>query len=314
MGKMIDLTGQRFGRLVVIKKDEDAVKTRGAYWICKCDCGTEKSILSNALRYGLTQSCGCYNKEINSKPKEIQGMVGKRFGKLTVIRREGTHISAGGQKKPTWLCQCDCGNKTIVITGDLNSGHTKSCGCMPTKIRGDGLIDLTGKRFGKLVVIERADDYTYYNSAVPAWLCLCDCGNLKVVQGGNLRNGAVKHCGCDKQASKEENKVAVFLKDNNIKFMREYSFKDLIGRGGRRLRFDFGILDCDYNLLMFVEYQSEIHYREDCIIGKYQREYSDKAKKEYCKRKQIPLYEVKYDNVENDLNNLLDNIKNKNHM
>lgn len=314
MGKMIDLTGQKFGRLLVIKKDENAVKTRGAYWICRCDCGKEKSILSSNLRGGLTQSCGCYNKEINSKPKEIQDMVGKRFGKLTVIKREGTHISKGGQKKPIWLCQCDCGNKTIVTTGDLNSGHTKSCGCIPTTVRGKGLIDLTGRRFGKLVVIERADDYVYHNNAVPAWLCRCDCGNFKVVQGGNLRNGKVKHCGCDKQSSKEENKVAIFLKNNNIKYMREYSFKDLIGKGGRRLRFDFGILDCNHNLIILVEYQSKIHYKEDCTIGEYQRKYSDEAKKDYCKRKQILFYEIKYNNVENDLNNLLEIIKTKNYM
>lgn len=47
-----------------------------------------------------------------------------RFNKLTVLKRDG------GNKNATWLCQCDCGNKTIVSTTHLKSGHTKSCGCV----------------------------------------------------------------------------------------------------------------------------------------------------------------------------------------
>lgn len=55
------------------------------------------------------------------------------------------------------------------------------------------LIDLTNKRFGKLVVIRR-----YYNpkNTRPMWLCKCDCGNEKVVKGGALRDGLTVSCGC----------------------------------------------------------------------------------------------------------------------
>ena len=55
------------------------------------------------------------------------------------------------------------------------------------------LIDLTGKRFGRLVVIRRAE--TDKNKAV-RWICLCDCGNTKVVSGPHLRNGDTQSCGC----------------------------------------------------------------------------------------------------------------------
>lgn len=55
------------------------------------------------------------------------------------------------------------------------------------------LVDLTGKRFTKLLVIKRvAND----KSGNPHWLCKCDCGNYKVIQGGNLRSGHTKSCGC----------------------------------------------------------------------------------------------------------------------
>lgn len=61
MSKLIDLTGQRFGRLTVVKKDGVA-KSGHALWLCKCDCGNTKVISSNQLRVG-TLSCGCLQRE-----------------------------------------------------------------------------------------------------------------------------------------------------------------------------------------------------------------------------------------------------------
>lgn len=61
MGKLIDLTGQRFGRLVVLKR---AVSdNHGAKWFCRCDCGNTLSVRAYALRSGHTVSCGCYRLE-----------------------------------------------------------------------------------------------------------------------------------------------------------------------------------------------------------------------------------------------------------
>ena len=60
------LIGQRFGRLVVIAEDPIRGASRSMKWICRCDCGTVKSIGAQALRNGATVSCGCYNREINS--------------------------------------------------------------------------------------------------------------------------------------------------------------------------------------------------------------------------------------------------------
>ena len=50
---------------------------------------------------------------------------GMRYGKLTVLSREGTNAL----KKVTWRCQCDCGNVTVVTSGSLATGNTSSCGC-----------------------------------------------------------------------------------------------------------------------------------------------------------------------------------------
>lgn len=75
MGKFIDLTDQRFGRLTVICIDDNISDNGKIFWKCKCDCGNYKSILSTSLtrkKHG-TQSCGCLHKEIVSKRmKEIR--------------------------------------------------------------------------------------------------------------------------------------------------------------------------------------------------------------------------------------------------
>ena len=54
-------------------------------------------------------------------------------------------------------------------------------------------IDITGKKFNKLTVVERLQNDT---GGIPVWLCKCDCGNFTRVRGKNLKNGSVKSCGC----------------------------------------------------------------------------------------------------------------------
>ena len=59
--KCIDLTGQKFGRLTVIKRAEN--KGGKVYWLCKCECGNEKVIRGTSLKSGATMSCGCLTSE-----------------------------------------------------------------------------------------------------------------------------------------------------------------------------------------------------------------------------------------------------------
>ena len=65
MAKLIDLTGQRFGRLVV--ESYLGRKDLHSWFRCKCDCGVSVDTRSNALRRGLTQSCGCLRLESVTK-------------------------------------------------------------------------------------------------------------------------------------------------------------------------------------------------------------------------------------------------------
>ena len=59
-GKFVNEIGNRYGKLLVIAKDEElSGKGHRAYWICKCDCGNYKTVSSKCLRDGKTKSCGC---------------------------------------------------------------------------------------------------------------------------------------------------------------------------------------------------------------------------------------------------------------
>lgn len=77
MGRFSDLTGKRFGKLLVLGQDEEKkaetqkryergeIKYRSVYWLCKCDCGKTKSIATCSLNYGSSTSCGCSNRKQN---------------------------------------------------------------------------------------------------------------------------------------------------------------------------------------------------------------------------------------------------------
>ena len=68
--KLIDLTGQVYGRLTVIKRVDDYISPSGSrkvQWLCKCKCGKEVIVTGNNLRKGNSKSCGCYNRELLAK-------------------------------------------------------------------------------------------------------------------------------------------------------------------------------------------------------------------------------------------------------
>lgn len=78
MGKMIDLTGQRFGSLTVVRFSHKN-SFQQAVWLCECDCGKETSVHSNNLRRGYTRSCGCVRNSKTSERAKKHGMHGSNL-------------------------------------------------------------------------------------------------------------------------------------------------------------------------------------------------------------------------------------------
>lgn len=145
------------------------------------------------------------------------------------------------------------------------------------------------------------------------WICT-KCGfEWKAM----ISNVVRLHKGCPScKSSKGEEKIQTILKDNTIKFKREYSFKDCFYK--RNLRFDFAIFlnESDYSTstntnqpICMIEYNGQQHYTSiNFGVGETKSEevfkenlIRDKIKKDYCKKHNIPLLIIDYtefDNIE----------------
>ena len=120
-----------------------------------------------------------------------EDLTGRKFGLLTVISPAEDEITKSGRHIPRWKCCCECGAIVVTRGSSLKSGHTKGCGQKHRAVK-----DMVGKKFNKLTVIERADDYINKNGTKHVrWLCRCDCGRETIVRGTALRYGSTKSCG-----------------------------------------------------------------------------------------------------------------------
>lgn len=131
-----DLTGQRFGKLTVIKNTQEKDKQGSFYWLCQCDCGKQKRTTRNRLSHGTCTSCGCRTIEkISKMAKERKRpplKPGDVYGNLTIIKEitENKPIKRG----TNWQCLCVCGNTTVRNRCYLKrKDKPKSCGCVKNR-------------------------------------------------------------------------------------------------------------------------------------------------------------------------------------
>ena len=228
---------------------------------------------------------------------------GKTYGYLTVISR-----AESKDGRAMWKCKCKCGNECIVSGKVLRSGHTQSCGCLKIERtvarnmeRGGG--DLTGQRFGKLVVIG-FDSWLDRNNGHRdrMWRCKCDCGNECVVNHRYLRFGDTESCGCSK--SRGNATIMRWLNSNHKIYQAEYSFKDFTSYNGVPYRYDFAIFNDNKELIFLIEYQGNIHFEVGSGWNNKERladnQRRDKLKLEYCQKNNIKLYYITYKEIIED--------------
>lgn len=289
----IDMTGERYGRLTVLERDYSKPKGR-AYWYCQCDCGNITSVSRGNLLNGSVQSCGCLAKELTSK-RSLIDLTGQRFGRLTVLQRDESKPK-GHQRKVYWICRCECGKIKSIPTDKLRSGEIQSCGCLQRERSHEANFqDITGKKFGFLVPLYPTGEKKWRKTV---WHCKClNCGGEIDVIHSYLTSGDVKSCGCIKRSYGEE-KIAQILKENNVNFKSEYVFDDLKSKQGIHLRFDFAIFK-ESQLYCLIEFQGEQHTKpvewfggEEALKSLQER---DNIKKEYCKKHNIDLIEISYE-------------------
>ena len=176
-----NLINYRFGKLLVLER-AGSDKHRMALWKCRCDCGVEKIINGNSLSQGKSNSCGCMQNK-------LKDLVGMKFNRLTIVER--AENNKNGQAM--WVCKCECGNYITAFASNIVRGITKSCGCYSVEVKKSRCIDITDKRFGRLLVIRRIEKN---DSIRTHWECICDCGNITVVAVESLKRGLTNSCGC----------------------------------------------------------------------------------------------------------------------
>ena len=220
MKSLIDLIGQKFSRWTITKfVGKPGTKK---LWLCRCDCGVEKIISIYTLQSGGSKSCGCLRKEVSAQ----------RF--LTANPGVTKHGMTG---TPEWSAYKDARHRCVYATnprwkdyggrgvqflftsfqqffseigrrpssdhsldridnnGNYEPGNVKwSTDEQQAANRRQTFKDITGQRFGRLVVIGVAERKGKRGSKIK-WLCLCDCGNKKAIGGSNLKRNT-RSCGC----------------------------------------------------------------------------------------------------------------------
>lgn len=283
--KMIDLTGQKFNHLTVLKFDEEK-SLKNKYWICKCDCGTIKSVQSGHLKNGSITNCGCLNKN------NYMDLTGQTFGRLTVLERDYLYNKNNNLKNKSiyWKCKCSCGSFTTVSGKNLFNGSVYSCGCYHREIIEKNKRNIQGLRFGKLIALKPTEERSANRTV--KWLCQCDCGNTTIADVAKLLNGDIQSCGC--LVSKGEAKIAFLLKENNYKYVNQKTFSDCLSPNGYKLKFDFFVED-----KFLVEFDGKQHFYYTNEGWNNQENFekiilNDDIKNKWCKEKKIPLKRIPY--------------------
>lgn len=303
--------GLRFGRLTVKCATESQTTKNGeklGAWLCVCDCGEERVVLTRHLTKMIVTACKkCSKERVKGNLKEKfertwidDGFVYNKstnadltnqvFGWLTVIEKtEKPKDAPENDRSIWWKCQCVCKEYVNVRTSNLTNKITTSCGCKKRK-------KLDGEKFNSLTVIE--DSGRRNKSRKVIWKCRCDCGNICYVPTDHLTLGVQYSCGC--LNSKGEAKIIELLIKMNEKFNTQHAFDSCISPySTRKLRFDFYLEK--YNLL--IEYDGEQHFKFSG--GWYDHEnyrlekMRDDSKDNWCVQNKIPLLRIPYTDFDN---------------
>lgn len=176
---MEDLTGKRFGNLVVVKRLE-IIKNGVKPYLCQCDCGKTAIVKPYNLKSGRTKSCGC---------GRYKNLIGQRFGRLTVIEKTDKRYYG----YVVWKCKCDCGNIVETPMHNISYNHQViSCGCALQECR-----DKFNRNIDTKYVI-KYDDGTYYGG--------CSVGKTKDIN-------KAKHYRFENLAYNVINKSTSFIKE-----------------------------------------------------------------------------------------------------
>lgn len=209
-----NLIGQRFGRWVVLSKGTDK-----QHWVCRCDCGTTKTVSGYCLKTGESESCGCLRHYLTSYSKNVshgQSMT-KLYSRWLAMKRRCFRKSDPkypryGARGITvcrdWLdfarfyeyirnnlgdCPSGCSLDRINNDGNYEPGNVRWSTARQQGLNREASRVLVGKRYGCLVVLDYPVEFSGRHSL---WTFRCDCGNIVKRRSGHVKMGLTKSCGC----------------------------------------------------------------------------------------------------------------------
>lgn len=160
----------------------------GAFALHSCD--NPPCVNPKHLRWGTARDNMHDVMVRGRRPSQIEDLVGRRFGKLTVV-------DLASKRPARWHVLCDCGNAKSVAANGLKTGDTKSCGCnkresMSVVSRARiAAASIAGKRYGSLIVTGLGS----VRGRLTYWTVRCACGATKEVQRSSLTHGRTRSCG-----------------------------------------------------------------------------------------------------------------------
>ena len=187
-----------------------------------------------------------------TKTKLTGELPGQRAGRLTITDEYIT--TDKGEKK--YLCHCDCGTEKYILERTLRYGGATSCGCLRKEnAYKANSHDLTGKVFGELTVLHKAENQRK-NGGV-WWTCRCSCGNLYDVPGSLLVTGKRTDCGRKNHEKNYATSNIEGQKFNQLTALSPTKQRDNKGSVIWHCRCDCGNeIDVPYNSLVYSNMQS----------------------------------------------------------
>lgn len=180
-----------------------------------------------------------------------------QFGYLTVISETKKRV----QRKIVWKCLCVCGNECEVLSTNLLSGRTVSCGCKQYEIIAQHYREKCPKKGDiingtKVLDIDYRPDNRGFNECYVLGECKF-CGSPFWTKKTSLSKGNTKSCGCVNNSTGERI-IEILLDDNKIPYEREKRFHDCYFENVRnKCRFDFFV-----NNKYLIEFDGEQHFKD----------------------------------------------------
>lgn len=190
--------------------------------------------------------------------------IGEKHNKLLIIDYKFEN------KSGYYLCECDCGNKKWIACPSVIKSLTKSCGCILKKNM--PCENLVGRKYGRLTVLKKGEK----KGKRITWLCLCECGNKRIVTGENLKKGNTKSCGCySLQRIKETNTTHGESKTRLFKILQKMkerclneNSKHYIDYGGRGISICKEWLNKESGYLNFKTWALQNGYKKNLSIDR----------------------------------------------